>query len=116
MTPFARLVPTALAAPVFIMTSLVVTSFATELATPTVTDGHLTAFNIQRCRAVAGVVQLSSSRQRGFDSDCDGLPRLDCRSAVRSDRYPYSLDRELVTLATYGCQEGRTINVTVLLP
>jgi len=44
-----RLAPTALAAPV-----LIVTSFATELATPTVTDirtyirtyGHLTMFNI----------------------------------------------------------------------
>jgi len=26
---------------------IIVTSFATELATPTVTDGHLTAFNIK---------------------------------------------------------------------
>ena len=42
---FAHLAPTALAAPVLIMTS-----FATELAMPSVTDvryyGHLTAFNI----------------------------------------------------------------------
>ena len=45
MTSFARLAPTALAAPVLIMTSL-----APELATPSVTNkrkyGRLTTFNI----------------------------------------------------------------------
>jgi len=48
MTSFARLAPMALAAPVLIMTS-----FATKLATHSVTDvryvrtyGHLTAFSI----------------------------------------------------------------------
>ena len=45
MTSFERLELTVLAAPVLIMRS-----FATELATPSVTnertDGHLTAFNI----------------------------------------------------------------------
>jgi len=49
MTSFASLAPAALAAHVLIMTSLIVTSFATELSTPTVTDvryEHLTAFNI----------------------------------------------------------------------
>ena len=53
-TSFASLAPTALAAPVLIMTFILsVTSFATEMATPRVTDvryvltyGHLTAFNI----------------------------------------------------------------------
>ena len=57
MTSFARLAPTALATrepAILIMPSFcVATSFATELATPSVTDertlrtyGHLTAFNI----------------------------------------------------------------------
>jgi len=69
MTSFARLAPTALAAPPrsHYDVILIVTSIATELATPSVTDvrtyGHLTAFN----KDVSSINFMHRQRQKYDD-------------------------------------------------